>query len=75
MVQITMQTCTISVTTNIHQHPKNATTATGRTIQREATKVGASAMARGGIGSPSLRTTILQPRFKWVAHCININAD
>ena len=24
-----------------------------------------------GIGSPSLRTVILQPRFKCVAHCIN----
>ena len=35
----------------------------------ESDTVGGGAVV--GIGSPSLRTVILQPRFKCVAHCIN----
>ena len=34
----------------------------------ESDTVGGGAVV--GIGSPSLRTVILQPRFKCVAHCI-----
>ena len=41
-----------------------------RTVKREAMTDGAPT-DRGGIGSPSLRTRILQPRFKCVAHCNN----
>lgn len=39
-----------------------------RTVKREATTDGAPT-DWGGIGSPSLRTRILQPRFKSVANC------
>ena len=41
-------------------------------IKSEATTEGADPVVRtgrGGIGSPSFRTRILQPRFKCVAHC------
>ena len=44
----------------------------GKAVVRDP--VGGKAVVRtgrGGIGSPSLRTRILQPRFKCVAHCIN----
>ena len=43
-----------------------------RIIKSEATTEGADPVVRtgrGGIGSPSFRTKILQPRFKCVAHC------
>lgn len=41
--------------------------ATKTAIKKAATKGGAPSLS--GIGSPSLRTMIFQPKFKCVAHC------
>ena len=48
----------------------------GKAVVRDP--VGGKAVVRtgrGGIGSPSLRTRILQPRFKCVAHCKNMSEE
>ena len=47
--------------------PVNCDSVVGGSVESDT--VGGGAVV--GIGSPSLRTVILQPRFKCVAHCIN----